>query len=60
MALRFSVRVPEVWEIILSFITLSLSIIGLMWMASKIFRIGILVTGKKPDLKEILHWLKTD
>ncbi|MHB1051021.1 MAG: ABC transporter permease [Bacteroidota bacterium] len=60
MALRFSVRVPDVWEIILSFITLSLSIAGLMWMASKIFRIGILVTGKKPDLKEIIHWLKTD
>jgi len=60
MALRFSVRVPEVWEIILSFTTLSLSIAGLMWMASKIFRIGILVTGKKPNLKEIVHWLKTD
>ena len=60
MALRFSVRVPEVWEIILSFTTLSLSIVGLMWMASKIFRIGILVTGKKPNLKEIIHWLKTD
>jgi len=58
--LRFSVRVPEVWEIILSFTTLSLSIAGLMWMASKIFRIGILVTGKKPNLKEIVHWLKTD
>jgi ABC-2 type transport system permease protein len=60
MALRFSVRVPEVWEIILSFITLSLSIAALMWMASKIFKIGILVTGKKPDLKEIIHWLKTE
>lgn len=60
MALRFSVRMPEVWEIILSLSTLSLSIAGLMWMASKIFRIGILVTGKKPDIKEILRWLKND
>jgi ABC-2 type transport system permease protein len=60
MALRFSVRVPEWWEIILSFATLIITIAGLMWVAAKIFRIGILITGKKPNLKEIITWLKTE
>jgi len=60
MALRFSIQTPEWWEIILSLITLSLTIWGLMWVAGKVFRIGILITGKKPNLKEILGWLKTE
>jgi ABC-2 type transport system permease protein len=60
MALRFSIQTPEWWEIILSLITLSLTIWGLMWIAGKVFRIGILITGKKPNFKEIASWLRTD
>ena len=60
MALRFSIQMPEWWEIALSLVTLSLTIYGLMWIAGKVFRIGILVTGKKPSFKEIYGWLKTE
>ena len=60
MALRFSIQTPEWWEIALSIVSLSLTIYGLMWIASKVFRIGILVTGKKPNFKEIYGWLKTE
>jgi len=60
MALRFSIQTPQWWEITLSLVTLSLTIYGLMWMAGKVFRIGILVTGKKPSFKEIYGWLKTE
>jgi ABC-2 type transport system permease protein len=60
MALRFSIQTPAWWEIALSLVTLSLTIYGLMWMAGKVFRIGILVTGKKPSFKEIYGWLKTE
>lgn len=60
MALRFSIQTPHWWEIVLSLTTLSLTIYGLMWIAGKVFRIGILVTGKKPSLKEIYGWLKTE
>jgi ABC-2 type transport system permease protein len=60
MALRFSIQMPEWWEIALSLFTLSLTIYGLMWIAGKVFRIGILVTGKKPSFKEIYGWLKTE
>ncbi|MDD8017152.1 MAG: ABC transporter permease [Bacteroidota bacterium] len=60
MALRFSIQTPAWWEIILSLCTLSLTIWGLMWMAAKVFRIGILITGKRPNLKEIFGWLRTE
>jgi ABC-2 type transport system permease protein len=60
MALRFSIQTPEWWEIGLSLVTLSLTIYGLMWMAGKVFRIGILVTGKKPSAREIYGWLKSE
>ncbi len=60
MALRFSIQTPQWWEIGLSLVTLSLTIYGLMWIAGKVFRIGILVTGKKPSFKEIYGWIKTE
>lgn len=60
MALRFSIQTPEWWEIILSLVTLLLTIWGLMWVAGKVFRIGILITGKKPNFREIVGWLKTE
>lgn len=60
MALRLAIQLPEWWEIVLSLILLSGSIIVMMWAAAKIFRIGILLTGKRPSMKEIVRWLKTN
>lgn len=60
MALRFSIQTPQLWEVVLSLFSLIATIYGLMWLAGKVFRIGILITGKKPSFKEIYGWLKTD
>ncbi|NUN69650.1 MAG: ABC transporter permease [Bacteroidetes bacterium] len=60
MALRFSIQMPAWWEIALSLTTMTASIYGLMWTAGKVFRIGILITGKKPEFKEIIRWLRTE
>jgi ABC-2 type transport system permease protein len=60
MTLRLSIQTPALWEIVLSILLLSLSTVGMMWAASKIFRIGILVTGKKPNLREIWRWVRTE
>ena len=29
------------------------------WIAARIYRVGILMTGKRPNLKELLRWIKT-
>lgn len=60
MLLRLSIQMPSLWEIALSLTLLVLSAVGMMWAASKIFRIGILITGKKPNLKEIWRWVRTE
>lgn len=51
------VEVP-VWEIILHFVVNIATLILIFPIAGKIFRIGILKTGKKPTLNEIVKWIK--
>jgi len=54
------VRIPfgiPVWQIVLSMTILLASILGTIWMAGKIYRTGILMYGKKVNLKEIVKWL---
>ena len=55
------VRVPfgvSSWELILSMSILVASITGTIWVAGKIYRTGILMYGKKVNLKEIIKWLR--
>ena len=54
------VRIPfgvSAWEIVLSMSLLLGTILGTIWMAGKIYRTGILMYGKKVNLKEIVKWL---
>jgi ABC-2 type transport system permease protein len=58
MNFRVSIGNPQPWEEILSFVLMTLTILGILWFASRIYRVGILMYGKKPNLPEILRWLK--
>ena len=58
MNLRISLTTVAPWEILLSFVLMSLTIAAILWIASRIYRVGILMYGKKPNLPEILRWLK--
>ncbi|RZJ36171.1 MAG: ABC transporter permease [Flavobacterium sp.] len=57
MLMRIPFGVP-LWQIALSIVILFGSFLGVVWFASKIYRIGILMYGKKPTYKEIFRWLK--
>jgi ABC-2 type transport system permease protein len=46
------------WQIALSIALLILSIWGVIWFASRLYRIGILMYGKRATLPEILRWLR--
>ena len=55
------VRVPfdvPVWQLGLSLGLLALTIVGTIWLSAKIYRVGILMYGKKPTVKEIVKWIK--
>ncbi|SHI38761.1 ABC-2 type transport system permease protein [Mesonia phycicola] len=46
------------WEIVLSMAILICTIFLLIWVAAKIYRVGILMYGKKPSYKELYKWLR--
>lgn len=56
MMVRIPFGIPA-WQIILSMVLLLATIFGTIWMAGKIYRTGILMYGKKVNLKEIVKWL---
>nr|WP_202390692.1 ABC transporter permease [Flavobacterium sp. Sd200] len=57
MMMRIPFGVP-LWQIIVSMAILFATFFGVVWFAAKIYRIGILMYGKKPTYKEIFKWLK--
>ncbi|WP_340074638.1 ABC transporter permease [Leptobacterium sp. I13] len=46
------------WQFITSILLLMGTFVGIVWFASKIYRVGILMYGKKPTYKELYKWLK--
>ena len=57
MMLRIPFGVP-IWQIAVSVVILYATFILFTWFASKIYRTGILMYGKKSTLKEIWRWIK--
>jgi len=56
MAFRIPVQSPELWELISGAVILLASTYFCMIAAGRIFKIGILVYGKRPSLKELFRW----
>ncbi|MCK0114786.1 ABC transporter permease [Gelidibacter sp. F63206] len=57
MLMRIPFGVP-IWEQLLSFAILVFTFVFTVWFAAKIYRVGILMYGKKPTYKELFKWLK--
>ena len=58
MFIRIVVQTPPLWQIVLSAFLLALTTAGAMALGARIFRVGVLMYGKRPTLPEILKWLK--
>ena len=57
MLMRIPFGVP-LWQIAISVTLLFGTFFGVVWFAAKIYRVGILMYGKKPSWKELYRWLK--
>ena len=57
MMIRIPFGVPY-WQVVVSLLILVLTFVFITWIAAKIYRTGILMYGKKPNLKEIWKWLR--
>ena len=58
MLQRIGSGTVELWEVIISLIILGATFIGTTYLAGKVYRIGILMYGKKASWKEIFKWMK--
>jgi ABC-2 type transport system permease protein len=58
MPMRVVATDIPLWEIALSVGLLVLGMAAVVWLAAKIYRVGILSTGKKPSLRELVRWLR--
>ena len=46
------------WQIGLSFVLMGATVIGVAWLAGRIYKVGILMAGKKPSLPELWRWVR--
>ena len=54
-------RVPSgipMWEVWVSLAILYASFLAMVWIAAKIYRVGIFMYGKKPTFKDLIRWAR--
>jgi ABC-2 type transport system permease protein len=57
MFLRISVLAPPAWQIALSVLLTALTVVAALWGAARIYRVGILMYGKRPTFPELMRWI---
>ena len=58
MFLRMGSEVPPAWQFAVSIALMILSIFAVLWISSRLYRVGILMYGKRATLPEILRWIR--
>jgi ABC-2 type transport system permease protein len=58
MMMRIAVISPPLWQVLLSMFLMLLTIVAIVWVASKIYRVCILMYGKRPSLADIARFLR--
>jgi ABC-2 type transport system permease protein len=58
MYIRVVVQMPPLWQIGVCIAVLLLTLWGVVALCSRIYRVGILMYGKKPTLPEIVKWIR--
>ena len=58
MFLRMGSQMPPAWQLWLSVVFMLIAISGVLWVAARLYRIGILMYGKRATLPEIFRWLR--
>ncbi|HEY6293265.1 MAG TPA: ABC transporter permease [Terriglobia bacterium] len=58
MVLRISMQTPPLWQIALSIAISILTTAGIVYFSARVYRVGVLMYGKRPSLVELARWLK--
>jgi len=58
MMLRFGSEMPPIWQIAASILIMIVSIWAVLWVSARLYRVGILMYGKRATLPELMRWLR--
>lgn len=58
MPVRILSDTPPFWQIVLSFLINGAAIAGLIWLASRVYRVGMLMYGKRATIPEVWKWIR--
>ncbi|MEO8650233.1 MAG: ABC transporter permease, partial [Acidobacteriota bacterium] len=58
MPVRILAETPPFWQIALSFLVNALAIAGLVWLTSRVYRVGMLMYGKRATIPEVWKWIR--
>lgn len=58
MVLRVALEQPPLWQMLLSVGILALTTVGVVFLSAKIYRVGVLMYGKRPSILELIRWLR--
>jgi len=58
MYTRLIIGSVPVWQVALSIALMIGAIMGVIWLCARIYRVGVLMYGKKPNLPEIIRWIR--
>jgi len=58
MLTRIVTETPPIWQILLSLGIGFATIVALIWVASRIYRVGMLMYGKKATIPEVWRWIR--
>ena len=58
MVLRMAAQTPPFWQVALSIFILAVTTLGVIYFSSRVYRVGILMYGKRPSVVEIFRWLR--
>ncbi len=58
MPVRILSETPPFWQIGLSFVINAVAIAALIWLASRVYRVGMLMYGKRATIPEVLKWIR--
>jgi ABC-2 type transport system permease protein len=58
MMLRIALKTPPLWQLALGYALSLATIAGLVWVCARVYRVGILMYGKRPTLQELWRWVR--
>jgi ABC-2 type transport system permease protein len=59
LPVRYSITPLPAWEVFAAIAVMILSVLGVAWVAGRVYRVGILSYGKRATFRDMIRWVRT-